>query len=197
VQHPIICPGREERGHLSNLVDANSSIPAWTPYRYSLYLHWMNQTAAACCFTPDLLEVTLFEPPPALPMKAKHKDLGRPPSHHHSRRDKPSSDTARLTIKKTSLYPTSRRSCHALSGPDPRPSRQRSIRPGAKISAPQDRAGHAHGTLAVSGYLTGGDPQRRFAGDAYLGRGQRAVPGLPVHPRQPQVGFVSSRFPQA
>ena len=37
--------------------------------------------------------------------------------HHHSRRDNPSSDTARVTIKKISLNPTSRRSSHALAVP--------------------------------------------------------------------------------
>lgn len=48
---------------LTNLVNPNGTIPAWTPYRYSVYLHWMNQTAAACGVTPELLELTLFEPP--------------------------------------------------------------------------------------------------------------------------------------
>jgi integrase len=36
--------------------------------------------------------------------------------HHSSRRDNPSSDTARVTIKKISLNPTSRKSSHALAG---------------------------------------------------------------------------------
>jgi hypothetical protein len=34
--------------------------------------------------------------------------------HHHSRRDNPSSDTPRVTIRKTRLNPTSRRSSHSL-----------------------------------------------------------------------------------
>jgi hypothetical protein len=37
--------------------------------------------------------------------------------HHHDRRDKPSSDTARVTIKKISFNPTSRRSSHDLALP--------------------------------------------------------------------------------
>jgi hypothetical protein len=36
--------------------------------------------------------------------------------HHASRRDKPSSDTARETIRKISFKPTSRRSSHLRSG---------------------------------------------------------------------------------
>ncbi len=43
--------------------------------------------------------------------------------HHHSRRDNPSSDTARETIMKISFKPTSRRSSHALAGQGPRPPR--------------------------------------------------------------------------
>jgi len=35
--------------------------------------------------------------------------------HHSSRRDNPSSDAARVTIKKISFNPTSRRSSHALA----------------------------------------------------------------------------------
>jgi hypothetical protein len=38
--------------------------------------------------------------------------------HHASRRDKPSSDTARETIRKISFKPTSRRSSHLRSGQD-------------------------------------------------------------------------------
>jgi hypothetical protein len=41
--------------------------------------------------------------------------------HHRSRRDNPSSDTARVAIKNISLNPTSRRSSHALAdGTGPR-----------------------------------------------------------------------------
>jgi hypothetical protein len=51
--------------------------------------------------------------------------------HHSSRRDNPSSDTARVTIKKISLSPTSRRSSHAPAGDAGRAANgQRSIRPG-------------------------------------------------------------------
>ena len=44
--------------------------------------------------------------------------------HHDSRRDKPSSDTARETIRKISFKPTSRRSSHLRPGQD-RPGRHR------------------------------------------------------------------------
>jgi hypothetical protein len=36
---------------------------------------------------------------------------------HHSRRDNPTSDTARVTIKKISVNPPGRRSSHALASP--------------------------------------------------------------------------------
>ncbi len=39
------------------------SLP-WTPYRYAVYLHWMRQTARAIGIEPDMLELTLFQPPP-------------------------------------------------------------------------------------------------------------------------------------
>src|SRR6266567_2390424 len=46
--------------------------------------------------------------------------------HHASRRDKPSSDTARETIRKISFKPTSRRSSHLRSGQD-RPGAYRTL----------------------------------------------------------------------
>jgi hypothetical protein len=46
--------------------------------------------------------------------------------HHASRRDKPSSDTARETIRKISFKPTSRRSSHLRSGQD-RPGARRTL----------------------------------------------------------------------
>jgi hypothetical protein len=59
---------------------------------------------------------------------------------HHSRRAKPSTDTARMTIKKISVKPTSRRSSHAPAGGAGRAAYgQRSIRPGdTGFSAPTD-----------------------------------------------------------
>lgn len=60
--------------NLPNLVNTNGTIPAWTPYRYSVYLHWMNQTAEACGATPELLELTLFEPPPDPPDEGEAAD---------------------------------------------------------------------------------------------------------------------------
>ena len=47
-------------------------------------------------------------------LMTQQKDLGVHP--HHSRRDKPSSDTPRATVKKIRFNPTSRRSSHALAG---------------------------------------------------------------------------------
>jgi quinol monooxygenase YgiN len=48
---------------------------------------------------------------------AQHQNLGILPPRL-SRRDKPGSDTARATIRKTSLKPASRRSSHAQQGQD-------------------------------------------------------------------------------
>ena len=71
--------------------------------------------------------------------------------HHVSRRDKPSSDTARETIRKISFKPTSRRSSHLRSGQD-RPGACRTLQRGlqglcpggAGFRHPQDRLpGHA------------------------------------------------------
>ena len=51
----------------SHLISADGSVPAWTPYRYCVYLHWTSQTAQTVGVTPDLLEATLFRPPPDPP----------------------------------------------------------------------------------------------------------------------------------
>jgi hypothetical protein len=48
---------------LPHLVTGNGRSLAWTPYRYSVYLHWMIQTAQAVGVEPELLELTLFQPP--------------------------------------------------------------------------------------------------------------------------------------
>ncbi|MEU8610707.1 hypothetical protein AB0C29_22230 [Actinoplanes sp. NPDC048791] len=49
------------------LVTSRGRSRAWSPYRYAVYLHWMHQTAHRLAVEPDLLELTLFEPPPAGP----------------------------------------------------------------------------------------------------------------------------------
>lgn len=49
--------------HLPNLVTRDGLSLAWTPYRYAVYLHWMTQTARAVGVEPELLEITLFQPP--------------------------------------------------------------------------------------------------------------------------------------
>jgi hypothetical protein len=45
---------------LPHLVTGNGRSLAWTPYRYSVYLHWMTQTAQVVGTEPELLELTLF-----------------------------------------------------------------------------------------------------------------------------------------
>ena len=52
-----------EMSRLPHLINANRQSLAWTPYRYSVYLHWMMQTAGAVGVQPDLLELTLFQQP--------------------------------------------------------------------------------------------------------------------------------------
>jgi hypothetical protein len=52
-----------DMSRLPHLINANRQSLAWTPYRYSVYLHWMMQTAGAVGVQPDLLELTLFQPP--------------------------------------------------------------------------------------------------------------------------------------
>lgn len=48
---------------LPHLVARNRQSLVWTPYCYSVYLHWMAQTARAVGVEPELLELTLFQPP--------------------------------------------------------------------------------------------------------------------------------------
>lgn len=45
---------------MPHLVARNGNPYAWSPYRYAVYLHWMNTTAASVGVTPELLEFTLF-----------------------------------------------------------------------------------------------------------------------------------------
>ena len=52
-----------ERSGLPHLVTGDGRSLAWTPYRYAVYLHWMQQTARAVDTTPEMLEATLFQPP--------------------------------------------------------------------------------------------------------------------------------------
>jgi len=51
---------------LPNLVTGDGRSLTWTPYRYSVYLNWMAQTAWTVGVAPDLLELTLFMPPGSL-----------------------------------------------------------------------------------------------------------------------------------
>jgi hypothetical protein len=52
-----------QRSQLPHLVSKNTRSIAWTPYRYSVYLHWMTQTARTVEAEPQLLELTMFQPP--------------------------------------------------------------------------------------------------------------------------------------
>jgi hypothetical protein len=58
---------------LPHLVTSDSRSVAWTPYRYAVYLHWMRQTAQTIGIWPEMLELTLFEPP-ADPMTEQDAD---------------------------------------------------------------------------------------------------------------------------
>jgi len=48
------------RSRLPYLVTGKGRSLAWTPYRYSVYLYWMGQTARTLQVEPELLELTLF-----------------------------------------------------------------------------------------------------------------------------------------
>ena len=48
---------------LPHLVSEKGSSLAWTPYRYAVYVHWMRQTSDAVGVEPEMLELTLFQPP--------------------------------------------------------------------------------------------------------------------------------------
>lgn len=48
---------------LRRLVSSAGRSRPWTPYRYAVYLQWMRQTAAAAGVEPELLEITIFQPP--------------------------------------------------------------------------------------------------------------------------------------
>ena len=45
------------------LITPRGQSYAWSPYRYAVYLHWMHRTAERLAVEPDLLELTLFDPP--------------------------------------------------------------------------------------------------------------------------------------
>jgi hypothetical protein len=60
--HPVT-PCRRQLSGLCRLVTEDGRSLPWTPYRYAVYLHWMQQTASAAEAAPELLELTLFQPP--------------------------------------------------------------------------------------------------------------------------------------
>jgi hypothetical protein len=62
-----------ERSRLSHLITAHHRSVARTPYRYAVYLHWMRQTAQTVGVRPEMLELTLFQPP-ADPMAGQGVD---------------------------------------------------------------------------------------------------------------------------
>jgi len=61
-------------GGMPHLVTKDGRSEPWTPFRYAVYLHWMRQTAATVGVEPDLLELTLFEPPGDLEREAAAAD---------------------------------------------------------------------------------------------------------------------------
>jgi len=62
---------------LPNQVTEEGRSLTWTPYRYAVYLHWMTQTARAAGVAPDLLELTLFQPPGSLDEETTRQTNGR------------------------------------------------------------------------------------------------------------------------
>jgi hypothetical protein len=52
-----------ELSGLPKLVTKQGRSLPWTPYRYAVYLHWMQQTADTLGTAPEMLEATLFQPP--------------------------------------------------------------------------------------------------------------------------------------
>ncbi|MGB5797203.1 MAG: hypothetical protein WBH51_15610 [Mycolicibacter algericus] len=48
---------------MPHLVDSKGRSLQWSPYRYCVYLHWMELIAGQIQCTADELEVTLFSPP--------------------------------------------------------------------------------------------------------------------------------------
>ena len=80
--------------------------------------------------------------------------------HHASRRDKPSSDTARETIRKISFKPTNRRSSHLRSGQDGR--RMPNARP--RSAGPMPRRHRFSVSSGVAGASEPRLPDRGWAG---------------------------------
>ncbi len=48
---------------IAHLVTADHRSLPWSPYRYAVYLNWMNHTAQRLAVEPDVLECTLFRAP--------------------------------------------------------------------------------------------------------------------------------------
>lgn len=59
----VLANAVQRRSELNHLVTARGRSVEWTPFRYAVYLHWMQQTAAMLDVSPQLLELTLFSPP--------------------------------------------------------------------------------------------------------------------------------------
>ncbi len=88
--------------------------------------------------------------------------------HHQSRRDNPSSDTTRVTTKKISFNPTSRRSSHARAVPAGRNSQRPAehLARWHRFSAPTGRSRHGQ-RRAGAGDITGsGGPAQETAAPA-------------------------------
>lgn len=64
----VLAGSVHELSEMKHLVDSHGRARAWSPYRYDVYLHWMEQTAAtvssvepAIAVAADLLELALFK----------------------------------------------------------------------------------------------------------------------------------------
>jgi hypothetical protein len=96
-------------------------------------------------------------------MMAQHEDLAS--FHQASRRDKPSTDTARVTMRKISFKPTSRKSSHGR----PRANRAPAATPGTDLTASSAHTPRWHAFSAHYIQIDHGD--REIAGNGPAERG--------------------------
>jgi hypothetical protein len=140
--------------------------------------------------TPGPAPSTANEPSAAHagPPRSDDAISGSSSFHHASRRDRPSTDRARVTTRKISFKPTSRRSSHASSNQDlPARNRSRDRVDGVPQSiCPRRRFRHPQHRIAAE---TGVD---HAAADGDKGRGRRC-PGVPITGAAPRNGRPRNR----
>ena len=88
-----------ERSGLPHLVTGDGRSLAWTPYRYAVYLHWMQQTARAVDTTPEMLE--------AAPLPAARGPLGGGGRRRLTRQHQPPPSAARISLARSTRAPGS------------------------------------------------------------------------------------------